>query len=398
MTPPAPTSTLLLGEENGASALLDNHREVFVRSVRDANRTKERVVFRRRRLASIALRESFPDHAIHTCGLHPVPGEQASVIRFEDGRHGYANVISCGSVWVCARCRARVASSRRAEVQQALDAAAEQGLYAYFVTATVQHRATDRLKPLWTGLRESLKATCSGRPWRRWVASTGFVGRITAHEVTYGASGWHPHAHLLMFCREELSDDDIDALWEQWRHATSTRGMYASKEAFVVKKVTPGTSASMADYMSKVSVAKPEESLSWGAASELTRADVKQARGDRCTPLELLDRFEHGGDLDDRDAFVEYVGASKGVQSLRWSSGLRDLLGLTGEQSDVEVANTSDVEGETVRTMTPREWTAVRLGGFDGILLTVADQEGAAGVDRVIEEACRSFYGRRSLS
>ena len=174
--------------------------------------------------------------------------------------------------------------------------------------------------------------------------------------------------------------------------------MYVSREAFVVKKVTPGTSASMADYMSKVSDPKPGGSLSWGAASELTRADAKEARGDRCTPFELLDRFEAEGVIDDRDAFLEYVHASKGVHSISWGKKLRDLLGLGDQKSDQEIANTSDVEGETVRTMTPREWTAVRLGGFDGILLTVADQEGAAGVDRVIEEACRRFYGRRSLS
>ena len=66
-----------------------------------------------------------------------------------------------------------------------------------------------------------------------------------------------------------------------------------------------------ADYVSKI-------------GTEVARGDLKGTRSPFC----LLDEAQHGGGGVRRVVVREYASGMRGRQSIGWSKGLRDLLGL----------------------------------------------------------------------
>ncbi|WP_331558632.1 hypothetical protein [Actinomycetospora sp.] len=63
-----------------------------------------------------------------------------------DGRRaGFEGLVTCGSVWACAVCAAKVAAKRAEELAVVLDAVHAAGGSAFMLTMTIRHNAGDRL-------------------------------------------------------------------------------------------------------------------------------------------------------------------------------------------------------------------------------------------------------------
>lgn len=342
----------------------------------------------RRQAVAVSLLEDH-GHRVVTCGRHAAPGQEARLVRAEDGSHGFAGLIRCGSVWACPVCRSHIAQHRALEVSEALTNAEGMGLHRTLVTFTARHTPTDDLDPLWRSLRSAYSGTFSGRAARRWLESIGYVGRIAAHEVTTGPSGWHPHVHVVLFSEQPVRKADV---WRLWEASADRHGLTVDVNALDVRSVASGdvNAGDVAAYMAKASTA------SWTLADEMTASAAKGAAGGRTTPFGLLDVVEVTGDAESADRFLEYVSASQGVSSLRWSRGLRDRLNVTADDlSDEDAANETDADVQDVLTFTPSEWTAIHLGGYRVALLEAADRDGIRGAKRVLREAMSSAYGRR---
>jgi len=332
------------------------------------------------------------EHRVVTCGRHAAPGQDVRLVRAEDGSHGFAGLIRCGSVWVCPVCRSHISQHRAGEVSEALANAEAMGLHRTMVTFTARHTPTDDLAPLWRSLRSAYSATFSGRAARRWLESIGYVGRIAANEVTTGPSGWHPHVHVLLFSERPVSKADV---WILWEAAAAGHGLTVDPGAMDVRSVGSGdvNSGGVAAYMAKASTA------SWTLADEMTASAAKGAVERRTTPFGLLDHVEATGEAESAERFLEYVSASQGVSSLRWSPGLRDRLAVTADDlSDEDAANEIEADVQDVLTFTPSEWTAIHLGGYRVALLEAADRDGIRGAKRVLGEAMASAYARRRPS
>lgn len=86
---------------------------------------------------------------VRRCGYctDPNAGPTLAVTENGDGTRtaGYGGLATCGSVWVCPQCAAKIATGRADELSQVMRAVDEAGGSAFMLTLNMRHRAGDRL-------------------------------------------------------------------------------------------------------------------------------------------------------------------------------------------------------------------------------------------------------------
>lgn len=194
---------------------------------------------------------------------------------------GYAGIETCGSVWSCPQCSAKIGAARAASLGGLLSWASGEGHTVAMLTLTARHDKGDRLEDLWGGLGAAWRHL--GRSWSSetreafakrveknrdaWadyraglrrkprkepeqlvrrvgvLESIGALGYVRATEVTHGASGWHVHYHcVLVLERSEADREDpenyeakLDAargkIFEAWKTGLSKSGYTAVERA-----------------------------------------------------------------------------------------------------------------------------------------------------------------------
>lgn len=78
---------------------------------------------------------------------------------------GYAGLSTCGSVWACPCCPAKIASRRAEELADVMAAVHRSGGCAYLVTYTMRHHQGRRLTTLWDAVSAAWGAVTSGKAW-----------------------------------------------------------------------------------------------------------------------------------------------------------------------------------------------------------------------------------------
>lgn len=317
-----------------------------------------------------AARELLPGERVGVCHSLLVPGK-ATVDIWHSGTSGrayYKNLVSCALLWVCPVCAAKISERRRVELQQCI---AVSPFYTFTLgTVTVQHCRGDGLASVLGVLREAWKKTKAGRGWQEIKQRFGFVGYITALEVTYGKNGWHPHLHILFVGKSSLSEADRAelqvAIADRFGGYVVRLGGYVS-EYHGVEISGPDAAC---EYVSK-----------WGIAEELTKASSKRARADvGRNPFDLL-RLYVAGDLGAGVLFQEYAAAMKGRQQLQWSPGLRDIFGLNIELTDQEAAEEQVSASDVLLSKIPLAgWRIIVANHLRGQLLEVASSGDASAL------------------
>lgn len=110
----------------------------------------------------------------------------------EHGGAFYAGVATCGNVWSCPVCAAKVQERRREEIAAGIRWAYSSNLQPVMVTLTFPHRAWHKLSDLLAQQDEALKRLRRGRPWSRFIESVGYRGLIRSLEVTHGKTAGIP--------------------------------------------------------------------------------------------------------------------------------------------------------------------------------------------------------------
>lgn len=149
----------------------------------------------------------------------------------QDGttRARYGNVITCGSVWACPICSARIAAKRATETEQALKAHREQGGRLMFVTLTHQHDRAGKLVDQLKKQGEALLMMQRDRQYRELCDNAGVLGMVRGLEFTHSdGNGWHAHLHFLVF----LAGNEEQAE----RHAQVMRDIDAERRASIEKQ------------------------------------------------------------------------------------------------------------------------------------------------------------------
>lgn len=323
-----------------------------------------------RTAASILFNPDLPAAAQHrTCWCNRTvrnEGGTAYVYRTIDGSSArLSGVTTCGSVWACPVCAARIAEERRRELQFALVAHIETGGAGYLLTATFPHeRDAIDLVELMKRQAKALQSWKNSRPYKRILGKEGSSNRrgsIRSLETTHGRNGWHPHVHELAFCRRgafgegepdesgRLSSAAIDELRGAWIAAIVKADLcpndkinWAWRYALDVRG---GDKA--AEY-----IAKFGRDERWGASSEMTAHISKTGRRtieghEHRTPFQILADAQRG-DPESWRLFSEYAHAFSGRRQLTWSPGLKKSLGVL-DRDDDEIAADETPRPEEVR-------------------------------------------------
>jgi hypothetical protein len=314
------------------------------------------------------------------------PDSGVILARTAEGTALALGLLKCGKIWLCPVCSAKIRHGRSEEVTRAAVEWMSRGGLVFLVTFTARHAASHLLSDLMDaiqgtradkerGIKRQAGAyqrlitggTWAGRPERGLSGirdRVGFLGMIRATEITVSqGNGWHPHIHALVFVGAKTtgtgaerkitgvfapSDSQLAELEGHFRSvwtnhlAKVDQGFKPSDEHGVDFKrlETVKDAEDFGKYIAKTQDGKDP-------AKELTRADLKSAKGGNLTPFEMLGRI---GDLlggvpeEDADGhgglewclgkWAEYEAGTKGRRAIEWTRFLRALLGILGDDTE----------------------------------------------------------------
>jgi len=326
------------------------------------------------------------------CGAVPV-GDQVE-IRMKDGSAYYCGLETCGNVWLCPVCSAKIHHRRAAELREALTIWETNGHAASLVTITVPHDLADRLSKLVDAERAAWKKVTAGAAWQRLKRNLGIAGHVIALEFTWGdENGWHLHYHVLLIHDQDLEAAAIAALHAHIhaRLAASCRdyGLRQPDQLHAIR-----IDANVSAIAAGAYVAKGGD---WTPAEEMTRGDLKTSHTGSRTPLQILADYYQTGDTRDRDLWREYSRVTRGQAAVRWSRSLRAIMlgPVAGtEQTDADLA-AADVDGELVTVMEIPVWSRIRVAGLEHAILVAAEHGRSDAVTTLIGHTSSVEQGPR---
>jgi hypothetical protein len=297
----------------------------------------------------------------------------------EHQRAFFKGVSTCGNVWVCPVCAAKIQERRRIEVSEAMEWAYSHGKKCVMVTFTFPHTSFQSADELLGKQAASFKHLRTGKAWQKEKEKIGFVGLIRALEITIGSNGWHPHTHELWIVNE---DCDVNALTDKvlsrWQAACIKTGLLPVEKIsdFRLHSVNMKDNAQNSDYFAKFN-----NRSAWGIDREIAKASTKGSFG--CHPFELL--CDHVGNLpfskEKRfEMFLEYASATKAKKQLYWSQGLKAIVGID-EKSDIDLAEEEREIALLLGRITPSRWKLVVQEGSESEILYLAETGGWNKVD-----------------
>lgn len=287
----------------------------------------------------------------------------------------YSGLQTCGSVWACPVCSAKIAERRRAEIVAAMAAHKASGGCMNLLTLTAPHQRTDQLVDLLKKQALALKKMFADFTVRKVLTEMGVLGQIRALEVTHGRlsefnNGWHPHYHFLMFAGSGVDLARFDGpqmkdwavrLYLRWAACCESAGLGTPSFAHGLK-LDDGSKA--AKYVAK-----------WGLEDEMTKGHTKKAISGE-TPFDFLRSYL--ADATDKQAgalFKEFAETFKGKRQLYWSPGLKKRFAI-GESSDEELAAQMEDHASMLGTITIDQWRDVLAVEGNGTVLMLAANGG----------------------
>lgn len=323
------------------------------------DRTSKRSRKQGRMAAQKEAKKLVPEQRVAHCMWTPatMPGLSTVDVLRRNGEARFSGLQTCGSVWACPVCSAKITEVRRQELHQLMDWAENEGHTALLLTFTARHKVTDDLAKLLAGIGKAKRRLRQSRSFRG--LSAVIVGTVTALEVTYGQNGWHPHYHELWIVKNApdlLADPaaNIDeALREEWLRCLSKEGLSGNGAAFDVRD---GSFAR--DYPAKFG---DDPHDGWGMPEEMTMSKSKSGRSGGRSPMQLL-RDSAQGDEEAGRLWAIFARAFKGKRQLVWSNGLKALakIGETEDQEIVEGEEYTPDEDEVIARIPRDTWYRVR--------------------------------------
>lgn len=324
-----------------------------------------------RRTAGRALGKS---SRVAKCGQQAIGGFVS--LHHSDGHAHYGAVETCGSVWNCPVCSAKISEGRKQEIDAVLKAHGAAGGMAFMATLTIPHFRFDRCESLRKGVSAAWRKVKNGRPWQRARESHGWLGDIRALEITHGGNGWHPHLHVLILFKPGTPKNTAYSfggwIFDAWASAVSRLGMGQCSENAYTYTVA-STEDGAGEYIAK-----------WGASLELTKAQIKCARSGGRTPWQILGDLSGTRKPADFALFREYAKAFKGARQLTWSVGLREHYAVEPEQADEALSEEPGTAETHTATLTRPLFKLIVAKGVTAHVLTAQETAGVGGVLRVL--------------
>jgi hypothetical protein len=335
-------------------------------------------------LRAIAAADPDTPERQRNCGVVPV-GSQVE-IRIKDGSAYYCGLETCGNVWLCPVCSAKIHRRRAAELRDALATWEANGHAASLVTITVPHDLGDALSKLVGAERSAWQRVTAGAAWQRLKRRLGIAGHVIALEFTWSdENGWHPHYHVLLIHDQDLDVAAIAALHGHihMRLAASCRdhGLREPDRLHAVRLDANVSATAAGTYVAKGG--------DWTPAEEVTRGDLKTSRTGSRTPFQILADYYQTGDARDRALWREYSRVTRNLAAVRWSPGLRTVvldIDAEPDHTDEQLA-TEQVDGSLLAIVPILVWSRIRRVGLDHSLMIAAELGGIDGINALLRSA-----------
>lgn len=345
-----------------------------VRAERFFALAKSREIFARES-ASIGIKHYDKFHRTFACHHNRI-GTFVEVHRSAEHQKAfYGGLATCGSVWACPVCAAKIQERRREEIAQAIHHAYGEGKYApAMVTFTFPHMHADVLRSLILKQREAFKYLREGNSFRLFCKRFGYKGLIRSLEVTHGQNGWHPHTHELWFIRplkKAEREAFLDFVKARWEKACIKAGLIdpadlVKMRSFRMYSCDVRFNVTTGDYL-----AKQDGSRHWGADREMANSKAKTKNKFKgCHPHDFLVRDDDSG----RRYYLEYSLTMRDLRcrQLYWSPGLKDWVGID-EKDDEQLAQEQTESADILGFLTADEWRSVYKAKAEAELLDIAD-------------------------
>ena len=291
-------------------------------------------------------------------------------------RAGAAGLITCGSVWACPVCAAKIQAGRVDSLARINDAAYKKG-DVVFATFTMRHTKEDALSDLWDGLGSAWKRLVSGRKWLEIKDRFSIYGWARAVEVTYGRNGWHVHCHVAIYLDGKGTSDTVaelrTALYTRWSAALESEGYTSDEQGFDIRRSY--NSSGLAKYLGK------------GLAFELGSQNTKNTKVKRTfSPLLFLESLSTGEVMPGYSAasmaalWKEYEAACRGRRQLTFSHRLRDHLPIGEDKTDEELATEPEMDdAKVVMVFRRKTWWDLATSGLTCALYAALERDGLPG-------------------
>ena len=318
------------------------------------------------------------------CGREVLGG--AVGVKINSGVAHFSGLETCGSIWVCPVCQAKIRVRRGDEIAAGAAHHIASGGDVKWLTATLRHEEADTLPRTLGLIREGWRALWSGKAAVIDRRRYGSIGHIAVKEVTHGANGWHPHVHAAVMLERVITLEEHFEWWcrlrDRWDAFLVKSGWQACDPRYGLRFdfVNLSHTQALAAYIAKLQDGK-------GLGNEAARADLKTGRNGSRTPLQILADFGTWGNAADLELWHEYEQATRGVHAIRWSRGLKKrLLPDVVEQSDEEIA-AEEVGGDTIAYLLPHTWYRIcDIPGAEATILRAVEADGFAGLIGVITQ------------
>jgi hypothetical protein len=299
-------------------------------------------------------------------------------VHVKDGTAYYVDVQTCGSIWSCPVCSARIRQRRAAEIESACLAHLTSGGSIGFLTTTFPHSRSDDLADMLRTLLKCWEKVQQRTAYRTAKGNLRLFGFIRSTEITYGTwNGWHPHLHLLLFAEGDVTPAQWaqlrDLISDIWADVVTKAGRDRPGEKVGVT-LAPVKTAEVGTYLAKVQDHYGNES---SIGREMARGDVKKGRKRSRTPFELLEQAIHGV-APELPLWHTYEQATKGKRAIEWSRGLKARFEV--EDVEDEALAQADVDGAAVTTITKQQYALVVQDGAEAHVLDLAEAGGGPAV------------------
>jgi hypothetical protein len=295
------------------------------------------------------IRQLLPDHRIKYC-LRARQDANKPVSLHKSYEHGathYGNLQTCGRLWVCPVCAAKISERRKRDLRVCMDKHEATGGSFVLASFTFSHDRYDILGDL---VKKMLKGWAFFRKdWtfvNKIMPNYGIIGWVRGVEVTHGDNGFHPHIHIVLFVTKPVDLEALRAdLFPLWFRACEKQCLGLPNEKHGVD-VQDGQSAG--DYVAKGA---------WGLENEVTKGHIKKSKKGR-SPFDLLRDYAYNDDKQAGALFIEYVKGMHGVHQLQASESLYDRYGYK-VTPDEQVAVEYEEHSYELGRFTDEQWIAV---------------------------------------
>lgn len=297
----------------------------------------------------------------------------------------YSGLQTCGSVWVCPVCAAKISERRKQELIRAIEQHTANCGDVLMLTLTNPHYLGDKLQDVLNGQSLALKYFNKGADVTRFNDSIGYIGSVRALEVTHGRkrvvnNGWHPHYHILLFVQSGLNLELLRAkFYARWYKSCQKAKMPALPDYEHGVRLDDGSKA--AAYASK-----------WGLESEMTKGHIKKANNGE-TPFDFLRAYAFDDDKQAGALFREFAETFKGKRQLHWSPGLKDKFDLEDVDDETLAAQQED-DASVLGTIELDDWLRILKADVRGEILELA-RHGWEPVERFLLELKNSLPGKQ---